>query len=243
MASRPELLARGVLAICLLLLAYTPLCASAESGPETVVLLHGLYRSERAMRPLEAPLREAGFIVVNLDYASRSQAPDALVASLDSALDACCATARKLHFVTHSFGGIATRAWVAGHRPANLGRVVMLAPPNRGSPLADVVAGSSVLRFLAGPTAARLGTDPASLPNSLPPADFEVGVVAGTATRSPIGAIFIDEASDGTVPVASTRLEGMTDFITVDERHTWIMRSDEVAAQAVNFLKTGRFAH
>ena len=207
------------------------------------MLLHGLYRSERAMRPLETPLRDAGFLVVNLSYASRSGSPDALVSSLGAALEACCAATQKLHFVTHSLGGIVTRAYVAAHRPANLGRVVMLAPPNHGSPLADLVASSSLLRFMLGPTAARLGTDPASLPNSLPPADFEVGVIAGTATRNPLGALFLDGDSDGAVPVASARLEGMTDFITVDEAHTFIMRSDEVADQAVRFLKSGRFSH
>jgi len=121
--------------------------------------------------------------------------------------------------------------------------VVMLAPPNHGSPLGDVVSDSSVLRFLLGSTASRLGTDPTSLPNALPPADFEVGVIAGTVSRNPLGALFIDGESDGTVPVASTKLEGMTDFITVHAVHTWIMRSDVVAAQTVRFLKTGRFAH
>jgi len=229
-------------ALLALLLAVSGAPAAASAAPETVVLLHGLYRGSRAMQPLEAPLREAGFIVVNLDYSARSQPPEQVVAALDGALDACCAAAPKLHFVTHSFGGIATRAWIAGQRPANLGRVVMLAPPNHGSPLADVVAGSALLRFLAGPTAARLGTDPASLPNSLPPADFELGVIAGTETRNPLGAWLIDGESDGTVPVASTRLEGMADFLTVPERHTWIMRSGEVAAQAIAFLKNGRFA-
>lgn len=35
----------------------------------------------------------------------------------------------------------------------------------------------------------------------------------------------------------------MTDFITLDEAHTFIMRSDEVAKQTVLFLSSGRFAH
>ena len=229
----------ALLGLCFALLAPR----AALASPETVVLLHGLYRNERSMQPLEAPVRMAGFRVVNLGYDSRSQTPEAFVAALDAQLADCCADAPKLHFVTHSLGGIVTRAYVASKRPANLGRVVMLAPPNHGSPLGDVVSGSSVLRFLLGSTAARLGTDPTSLPNALPPANFEVGVIAGTVSRNPLGALFIDGESDGTVPVASTKLEGMTDFITVDAVHTWIMRSDEVAAQTVLFLKTGRFAH
>ena len=229
----------GLVCLCFALLAPRPALAAAE----TVVLLHGLYRSERSMRPLEAPVSEAGFRVVNLDYDSRSQSPEAFVVALDAQLVDCCADAPKLHFVTHSLGGIVTRAYVAAHRPANLGRVVMLAPPNHGSPLGDIVAGSAVLRFLLGSTAARLGTDPLSFPNALPAADFELGVIAGTASRNPLGALMIDGESDGTVPVASTRLEGMTDFITVDSAHTYIMRSDEVAAQTVRFLTSGRFAH
>ena len=119
----------------------------------------------------------------------------------------------------------------------------MLAPPNHGSPLGDVVAGSAVLRFLLGSTASRLGTDPASMPNALPPADFELGVIAGTAGLSPFGALLIAGENDGTVAVASTQLEGMTDFITVDAGHTFIMRSDEVATQTVQFLKSGHFEH
>jgi pimeloyl-ACP methyl ester carboxylesterase len=229
----------GLVWLCFALLAPRPALAAAD----TVVLLHGLYRSERSMRPLETPVSEAGFRVVNLDYDSRSQSPDAFIAELDRMLVACCSDAPKLHFVTHSLGGIVTRAYLATRRPVNLGRVVMLAPPNHGSPLGDVVAGSAVLRFLLGSTAARLGTDPASFPNALPRADFELGVIAGTASRSPLGALLIDGESDGTVSVSSTRLEGMTDFITVDEAHTFIMRSDEVAAQTVHFLTSGRFAH
>jgi pimeloyl-ACP methyl ester carboxylesterase len=229
----------GLVWLCFALLAPRPALAAAE----TVVLLHGLYRSPRSMRPLEAPVSEAGFRVVNLGYDSRSRSPDALVAELDRLLLECCADAPKLHFVTHSLGGIVTRAFVAAVRPANLGRVVMLAPPNHGSPLGDIVAGSAVLRFLLGSTASRLGTDPTSFPNALPRADFELGVIAGTSSRNPLGALLIDGESDGSVAVSSTRLEGMTDFITVNEAHTWIMRSDEVAAQTVRFLTSGRFAH
>lgn len=232
----------GLCWLCAALLALSARPADA-APPETVVLLHGLYRSERSMRPLEQPVREAGYLVVNLDYDSRSQTPEALVAALGARLAGCCGDAPKLHFVTHSLGGIVARAYLAKRRPANLGRVVMLAPPNHGSPLADVVARSSLLRLLLGSTAAQLGTSPSSFPNALPAPDFEVGVIAGTASRNPLGAFLIDGESDGTVPVASTRLEGMTDFITVDSAHTWIMRSDEVAAQAVRFLESGRFAH
>jgi pimeloyl-ACP methyl ester carboxylesterase len=228
--------------LCAGLLALSASTARAASH-EVVVLLHGLYRSDRSMQPLEQAVAAAGFEVVNYDYASRSQSEASLVADLDREISACCADAEKLHFVTHSLGGIVARAWLAAHRPANLGRVVMLAPPNHGSPLGDIVASSGLLRFLAGGTAALLGTNPESLPNRLPAADFELGVIAGTASLNPLGALFLRGESDGTVTVSSTRLDGMTDFVTVDSSHTFIMRSDEAMAETVHFLRSGAFQH
>jgi pimeloyl-ACP methyl ester carboxylesterase len=224
-------------------------CASAPPAPpgaetrEAVVLLHGYGRSDRAMRSLARRLGEAGYLVHNLHYRSTERDPDALVADLDAMLSACCADAPRVHFVTHSLGGVLVRAYLAAHRSVHLGRVVMLAPPNRGSELGDVVARWRILRALLGPTAAALGTTVTSLPNRLPGADFELGVVAGTRSWNPLGSWLIPDADDGTVSVASTRLDGMADFIALPVSHTFIVRSREAAAQVDHFLRYGRFDH
>lgn len=225
-----------------LLLSAPALGASQATAPEgeTVILLHGLLRSERAMRPLERRLVGAGYRVHNLSYPSTELPPEGLVAHLDAQLAACCREARPPHFVTHSLGGILLRAYLAEHAPP-VGRVVMLAPPNRGSELADVMAGSTLLRATLGPTAAQLGTDTASLPNRLPPADFELGVVAGTRSWVPLSPWLLPGPSDGRVSVASTQLPGMSDFVTVDTSHSWILRSDEAAMHVLEFLRSGRF--
>ena len=143
--------------------------------------------------------------------------------------------------MTHSLGGVLVRAYLADRHPANLGRVVMLAPPNHGSELVDAFAEWTLLRAILGPTAAELGTGPGSLPNRLPKPSFEVGVLAGTRSLSPLGAYVVPGEDDGTVSVASTRLEGMADFALVDASHTFIMRSPEAGAQVVEFLRPGRF--
>jgi triacylglycerol esterase/lipase EstA (alpha/beta hydrolase family) len=79
-------------------------------GVEDVVLLHGLGRTDRAMRPLEDALTRAGYRVHNLRYPSLAKEPDELVALLVVQIEACCARAERLHFVTHSLGGLLTRA-------------------------------------------------------------------------------------------------------------------------------------
>jgi triacylglycerol lipase len=207
------------------------------------VLLHGFGRSARVMRPLARELSAAGYRVHSFDYPSTRATPEAIVELLNGEISRCCAGSERVSFVTHSLGGIVVRAYLAEHPMPQLGRVVMLAPPNHGSEYADVVGGSRLFTALLGPTAAQLGTAPTSLPNRLPGADFEVGVIAGTGSINPLGAILIDGVDDGTVSVASTRLAGMRDFIEVPVSHTFIMRNREVARQTIEFLRAGHFAH
>jgi hypothetical protein len=133
------------------------------------------------------------------------------------------------------------RAYLAENHLENMGRVVMLAPPNRGSELADIVDSSNILRAILGPTVAQLGTGEDSLPNRLPPPWYELGVIAGIDEINPVGNLFVPDPSDGTVSVVRTRLEGMSDFVTVRKSHTFIMRSADVADYVIRFLRTGRF--
>ncbi len=213
----------------------------SHASPPAVILLHGLARSGYAMKPLESHLAAAGFEVHNVSYPSTELSPDELDDYLHEKVVGCCQQAPRLHFVTHSLGGILVRAYLAEHETKNLGRVVMLAPPNKGSEFVDVLGASAPFRWALGPTAVQLGTDPDSLPNRLPPPHFEVGIIAGTRSINPLGALVVPGESDGTVSVWSTRLEGMSDFIELPVSHTFIMYSDEAAEQTVAFLREGRF--
>lgn len=237
---------RGLLPLALLAwLVATPLAAAPadesepESAREAVVLLHGLYRSERAMRPLAERLAREGFEVHNLGYPSTEASPDELEARIAAQIEACCAAAPRLHFVTHSLGGILLRGLLAQREPANLGRVVMLAPPNHGSEWVDWLGNS--FGFALGPTGRELGTAPDSLPNRLPNADYPLGVIAGTKSLNPFGAWFLPGANDGTVSVKSTWLDGMSDFVEVPSSHSFILRSDAAADAVVEFLRAGHF--
>jgi hypothetical protein len=193
------------------------------------------------MRPLERELTLAGYRVHNLSYPSTRQSPERLVEHLHAEITDCCGWAGRVHFVTHSLGGVMARAYLAEHPMPNLGRVVMLAPPNHGSEYVDVAGHWRLFQALLGPTAAQLGTGATSLPNRLPGPDFELGVIAGTNSINPIGNAVIGTVSDGTVSVSSTQLAGMRDFIEVDASHTFIMRNAAATRQTIEFLREGRF--
>lgn len=210
-----------------------------------VVLLHGLARSAGSMSKLEDRLREAGFSVANIDYMSREHPVEALAPdAVGRGLDACRrARAEQVHFVTHSMGGILVRWYLARTPVPELGRVVMLGPPNQGSEIVDKYANAPGFRSFTGLAGRQLGTEPTSLPNQLGPVTYPVGVIAGTGTVNPILSSSIPGEDDGKVAVERTKVAGMADFITLPVSHTFLMRDDEVIRQTLAFLRDGRFDH
>ncbi len=216
----------------------------AEAGPrEAVMLLHGLARNSDSMAALAERIANAGYDVHNLDYPSTEGRPAELVGILRDRFRGCCLEASRVHFVTHSLGAIVTRIFLDESRPGNLGRVVMIAPPNQGSEIVDLLGGLSVFRKMFGPTAGALRTDGTGLTQQLPPLDYEVGVIAGDWPVNPLGAIVIPGRDDGGVSVEGARVAGMADFLTVHRSHGFITRAPEVADQALHFLRNGLFDH
>ena len=226
--------------IVLLLLLVGP--AHARATADQVVLVHGLARSSRSMEPLADFLRAHRLVVHNVDYPSREKGPDELVAYLAEAVRECCPPGTgRLHFVTHSLGGILVRQLLAQEELPHLGRVVMLAPPNQGSEVIDEWGSWPLFGAVLGPTATELGTAPDSFPNRIGAPRFELGVIAARKSANPIGSLLIPGADDGAVSVERARLEGARDFIVVDATHTFIMRDHTVAEQVLHFLREGRF--
>jgi len=211
--------------------------------PDCVIVLHGLGRSNRSMDKMAEALTAAGYRVYNELYPSREKTIEELSMDAVPAGLSWCAVGpgEKVHFVTHSMGGIMLRFYLEQESIPALGRVVMLSPPNQGSELVDRLSGWPGFGLVAGVAGYQLGTGPESLPLKLGPADFEVGIIAGNRSFNPVYSSLVDGEDDGKVAPDEARLEGMSDFLVVPSSHSFIMNSDEVIAQSLHFLEHGKF--
>ena len=214
---------------------------TVQTGDEVVVLLHGLARSARSMSKLQRRLEREGYTVVNVDYPSTQHPVEYLADDVLAEVIARCCRSATFHIVTHSMGGIVARYYLESQPPPNLGRVVMLSPPNQGSEIVDQLKDSWAFKLVNGPAGAQLGTGPDSLPLRLGPVTYELGVIAGNKSIDPLFSQWIPGPNDGKVAVERTRVEGMRDFLVLPHNHTFIMRQPDVMRQVVHFLRYGIF--
>ncbi len=211
---------------------------------ECVILLHALARTTFSMSTMESYLKHLNYIVINQDYPTTRKSIKALADEDVETMVSQCQQylPSQIHFVTHSIGGIVLRSYLKDHKLSHLGRIVMLAPPNHGSPLADLLQHNFFYKLIAGPAGQELTTHHSSTPNQLTtPTTYQIGVIAGNFSFNPFSRVFFHEDNDGKVGVSSARLDGMKDFIVLPVSHMFMMQNRTVIKEVAYFLQHGRF--
>lgn len=207
-----------------------------------VILLHGLNRSARSMEKLENALAEEGYSVINQSYPSRKYNIDILASSfLDKIIKTYCVNKKKkIHFVTHSLGGIILRRYLQKKPILNMGRTVMIAPPNHGTKWVDFIKKTPFfIRWALGKAGRQLGKKHSILSKLPKKANFELAVIAATHSYNTFSSFIFKTKNDGTVTVNDTKLLGMKDFIEVTTTHCIAPRNEEVIKHTVNFINYG----
>src|SRR5688572_28229455 len=179
------------------------------------------------MMKLASALQEEGYVVLNIDYPSRTENIDKLAeTTINGALqDKRLKSVRTIHFVGHSLGAILIRHYLSRSSVDRLGKVVMLGPPNQGSEVVDRLGDTVLFKKINGPGGPQLGTGPNSLPNRLGPVNFELGIIAGDRSINSINStFFIVGPDDGKVSVERTKVGGMKEHLVIQTSHPFLMR-------------------
>ena len=241
---------RQLCALSLLFCSLLPVSSQAEEeqaveSDACIILLHGLGRSSLSMKAVEWRLRDTGYVVVNNSYPWLGKTIEEIAPLvIDEGLADCDEAGKtQIGFVTHSLGGIVLRQYLETRELPGLSRVVMLAPPNQGSVMAEDLLANKAIKPLMPEPARQLGTGDDSVPRQLGPVKFELGVIAGNSSRLLVTDGLEGEANDGTVTVEETQVEGMSDFIEMPVDHSFLMWRESVLNQVVNFLRDGHFDH
>ena len=220
-----------------------------------VVLVHGFLRSGASMTPMALGLRRRGFVprlVTQWNFSA--EIPDLADRLFRRVMSMRDVASRQLgylpdvHFVTHSMGGIVVRSMFARHEITGPNRIVMSAPPNRGSRFAELMHGRWGLPWGEfDPLRKLLPGERGSCTTAGDP-DAEIGIIAGAPER-PTGFPWsvtgdpIEGPHDGKVAVDEARMDSAKDFVVLPRGHTWIMVMPDVIEQTAAFLRHGRFDH
>jgi len=211
---------------------------------QSVILLHGFGGHPVQTALLARRLRGRGYDVANIGYPSWRWPLDRVLDHLHRRIaSAPGSSGYRLHFVGHSMGGLLLQAYLARHRPENLGRVVMLGTPNGGSELADLLFRLRLHPLILNHAGRLLRTRRDIATEMLfGQVDYPLGIIAGNrAMIGPIPKLVFRAPNDGKVSVAATHVAGQSDHITMPVAHTAMLYSQPIAGQVAHFLRDGRF--
>lgn len=209
----------------------------------TVILIHGWGCRAVAMEQAARGLAQFGYDAYCYDY--RSSEADLTTLAKHLMVDVAelrrerLGDAEKVHFLTHSMGGLLLRKALEldadGVFGSGIGRIVMMGPPNQGSVMADlaVAAGVGAVNRSIGDMTYLMDSE---VQHIRPPRHYDrkIGIIAGTM--------------DGKVlPGNSVHIPGMTEgrdyaLIRVGATHPGLRSSFDALSQAERFLRTGEFA-
>lgn len=204
---------------------------------QKVVLLHGLYMHELVMWPLARRLNRLGWQTECLSYNSVNIDTEQLFQRIDNARPKGPA-----YLVGHSLGGVLLHQYTENRQLPEGSRVVTLGSPLQGALLADRLARWRLSGVIGNAGHNGLFSNGLRRWNS----EVALGSLAGNAGfgfGQLLGGMPSDTEHDGTVLLPETRLEGMSDHITLPLTHTSMLLSEAVAVQTDHFLRLGHFQH
>jgi triacylglycerol esterase/lipase EstA (alpha/beta hydrolase family) len=196
-----------------------------EQNSEKVVLVHGVASHRSVMWPIAYRLWYDGFCAETWSYITFFRSIESHADRFAAYISKQFANESKVHIVAHSMGSIVVRVALNRIEPSRVGRIVLLAPPNAGSPVARIISKLSGQMIVP---ALELSDQPGSYVNRIESTnDFEIGVLAAKY--------------DFLVPLANTHFANETCHRTLSTTHNSLLVSRDASRRIIHFLRNGKF--
>lgn len=213
------------------------------SAKTKVYIIHGHGGNRLLMNKITKHVQKEGYAVENFGYLSFSEDIVSVSERLYNKIIA--ENYDTISFVTHSMGALIVRNLYKRIEKSNcfpaIHRIVMIAPPNNGTPVADYFYPSKFWRFILGKNAIHLTTEDNSGANALPIPDCEIGLIFGIK-GSKIGYNpFLKADNDGYIVPEHAMLGIEKDIAYIKAGHTSITQKSETVKLVINFLEKGMF--
>ena len=217
-------------------------CASL-SASHKVYILHGYGGFATQMINIQEAMNENGNVSEIFSYRSMAMDIDSISKILFDKIKT--ENYDSISFVTHSMGGLVVRS-LYNHLVSSVNfpfiyRFVMIAPPNKGSPVADYFAKFKLARKIGGPNLLNLTTHKEDGAAKYPIPNCEVGLIVGISDKKSGYTSLIEGDNDGMVQSEQTKLGIEQDVIYVKSTHMNILFHDDVQKFVANFIRNGRF--
>lgn len=149
-------------------------------------------------------------------------------------------------FVSHSMGALLIRSMLQFSSKdvsfPKIFRIIMIAPPNKGTEIADFFSKFGLVNYILGPNLKYMKTHSNSYANLLPkPYNSEIAIIAGNQSKKNRYNFFLNYDNDGLVPSENTKLGIEKDYVIVKGKHNSMLRKNNVSNLVIAFLKNGSF--
>ena len=208
-----------------------------------VYLIHGYGGLGIELKEIQKAIEKKGYVSEIYSYPS-------LVKDVDSVGNTLFYKIQKenfdtVSFVTHSLGALVVRSMYEHLDSLTsfpfIHRIVMIAPPNNGSPVADFFAQFSFVKHIIGPNINNITTNPLTGAGKYPIPTCEVGLIAGSFGGKRGYNIFVKGDNDGVLIPEQTKMGIEKDVVFVKSGHIELLFNKTVKKYVISFLTNGTF--
>ncbi len=211
-----------------------------------VIMLHGLFDSKNIFKPLWREVLKHGYMAAALNYPSTQKHLESHVRQLDFFLNNL-EDVQEVSFVSKGVGGLILRSLLnmqdsAWRKRIKIGRIVQIAPPNRGSRFFGWLGQYKTMHMIFGPM---LNDASPSKAEYIPefPAGTEIGIIACDSFWQKIIKFIAEKTQNRSIYSENDSiLQQAKETVRISNWHLNPLKNKEIVQKTVNFLNIGSFS-